>query len=142
MSCLDRLFRSEKGSYSLARVVGLAPHSPPILKRSKVEMTACSGLSDPLSRPDSESLSLRVLWESVLTFLDNGGLGSEWCAIRDLSRREGYGGRATSRRAIQQDPKENIKLLVTGLGRVRAVATVKLSKTFEDVAECGQVQNF
>lgn len=47
----------EKGSY-LACEVELAPHPPPILKRSKVEMTACSGLSDPLSGPDTESLSL------------------------------------------------------------------------------------
>lgn len=69
-----------------------ALHSPPILKRSKVEMTACSGLSGPLS---SELLSSRVSRDSVLMFLDNGGPDSDWCVIRELSRREGYGERLT-----------------------------------------------
>lgn len=41
-------------------------------------------------------------------FLDNEGLISDWCVIRDLSRRE-YGECAISRTSIQRDPKENIK---------------------------------
>lgn len=49
-------------------------------------------------------------------FLDNKGLGRDWCVIRDLSRREGYGESAISRAAIQRDPKENIKL--KGLGYI------------------------
>jgi hypothetical protein len=42
-------------------------------------------------------------------FLDNEGLGSDWCVIRDLSRREGYGESAILRTTIQRDPKKNIK---------------------------------
>ena len=36
-------------------------------------------------------------------FLDNEGLGSDRCVIRDLSRREAYGENAISRTTIQRD---------------------------------------
>jgi hypothetical protein len=63
-------------------------HSPPILKRSKVEMTACSGFSGPLSGDDSESLSLRLSRDSALMFLDNRGPDGKWWVLRELSRSE------------------------------------------------------
>lgn len=68
-------------------------HLPPILKRSKVEITACSDLSSPL---DSASPLSRTSCDSIM-FLDGGvggGLKSNEGAICDLSREEQYGQRA------------------------------------------------
>ena len=65
-------------------------HLPPILKRSKVEITACSGLSGPLSTLDSV-----LSWRSCDSemFLD-GGLKDNEDAICDLSREGQYDRRA------------------------------------------------
>jgi len=66
-------------------------HLPPILKRSKVEITACSGLSGPLSTLDSV-----LSWRSCDSemFLDGGGLKDNEDAICDLSREGQYDRRA------------------------------------------------
>jgi hypothetical protein len=61
-------------------------HLPPILKRSKVEMTACSGLSTP----DSVSLLSGTSCESAM-YLAGEGLKGTIC---DLNREEEHGQRA------------------------------------------------
>lgn len=42
-------------------------------------------------------------------FLDNEGVGSAWCVIRDLSRREGHEEYAISRRTNQRERKKDIR---------------------------------
>jgi hypothetical protein len=67
---------------------------PPILKRSKVEITACSGLSGPVSSLDSESLLSRTLFDRVvrpaLMSLGSRGLVVNGDAMGTLSREARY----------------------------------------------------
>jgi hypothetical protein len=65
-------------------------------------------------------------------FLDNKGLGSDWCVIRDLSRREGYGENAISRATIQRDPKENIRGCETKRPRKRRGCFYRQSSIYSD----------
>ena len=92
MNYLGRLFDGEQVKISNVSQRSLE-HLPPILKRSKVEITACSDPSGPL---DSASLLSRTSCDNIM-FLDGGvggGLKSNERAICDLNREEQYGQRA------------------------------------------------
>jgi hypothetical protein len=73
-----------------------------MLKRSKVEMTACSGLFDPVSKSDSGSLP----WsrsDSALKVLEGEVLDNHRRSIGELSREERHGECAICRKLTQQD---------------------------------------
>ena len=90
-----------------------------MLKRSKVEMTACSGLSWPVSKLDSWSLPSLARRDTTLRFLEGRVLSSGRFGKCRADRGE-HSGRVMSRTQTQKDLGRSIESLYKS--RLRDVA--------------------